>query len=289
VSPIRPVKSPLTTRKQVSHSPDVPPPWKQGEGFVAESSYSMTTASSASHVQSSATHAHMEQHWEGSYGLKTTGAAVSGVAVREVRRSPSGPLTLWEWIHLVVYCRVSKLPPAPPAWWLVDYLNQMICVVLGLGQETKCARGEKRASIDVNMASWMVTHNRMFQWANNYTDMLTFCHQCDVFLVQSYYRDPQQEVSIGANYYTDITDSHTCDTVSFFNFLIWCSCIWLLPNHTNKWKHQHHETDDKVIAVVAVVAAVDQARSCNSQSVDGSCTQTRSAAVFIAPIQEQVV
>lgn len=59
---------------------------------MAESSYSMTAASSASHVQTSATHAHMEQRWEGSYGLKTTGAAVSGVAVREVRRSPSGPL-----------------------------------------------------------------------------------------------------------------------------------------------------------------------------------------------------
>lgn len=52
--------------------------------------------SSATHAQASmsATHVHMEQHWEGSYGSQTTGAAVSGVAVKEVRkflfhRSPS--------------------------------------------------------------------------------------------------------------------------------------------------------------------------------------------------------
>ncbi|CDQ62005.1 unnamed protein product [Oncorhynchus mykiss] len=103
VSPIRPVKSPLTTRKQVAHGPDVLPPWKQGDFVEGSSSYSSSMTSSATHAQASmsathaqasmsATHAqasmsatqvHMEQRWEGSYGLQTAGSAVSGVAVRE--------------------------------------------------------------------------------------------------------------------------------------------------------------------------------------------------------------
>ena len=79
VSPIRPVKSPLTTRKQMAMGADVPPPWKQG-GFVGESSYTMTAG--ATRVQTSASSVHMEQNWEGSYGVQQQ---VSG-QVREVRK-----------------------------------------------------------------------------------------------------------------------------------------------------------------------------------------------------------
>nr|XP_023862865.1 titin-like isoform X2 [Salvelinus alpinus] len=157
VSPIRPVKSPLTTRKQVSHSPDVPPPWKQGEGFVAESSYSMTAASSASHVQTSATHVHMEQHWEGSYGLKTTGAAVSGVAVREVvetavvpspMEEPTVPptlvaglknVTVTEGESVTLECQITGHPAPGIMWFREDYRIES-SIDFQITYESKCAR-----------------------------------------------------------------------------------------------------------------------------------------------------
>lgn len=79
VSPIRPVKSPMTIHKQVAQAADVLPPWKQ-EGYVGESSYtSMTTG--ASYVQTSSTFVHKEQQWEGSFAMQQQ---ASGVAVKEV-------------------------------------------------------------------------------------------------------------------------------------------------------------------------------------------------------------
>uniref|UniRef100_A0AAY5KTQ4 Ig-like domain-containing protein n=1 Tax=Esox lucius TaxID=8010 RepID=A0AAY5KTQ4_ESOLU len=83
VSPIRPVKSPLTTHKQAAHGPDVLPPWKQGDFLEGSSRYSSSMSSSAQ-TSMSATQVHMQQQWEGSYGMQKTGAAVSGVAVKEV-------------------------------------------------------------------------------------------------------------------------------------------------------------------------------------------------------------
>ncbi len=79
MSPIRPVKSPVITLKQVAQAADVLPPWKQ-EGYVGESSYtSMTTG--ASYVQTSSTFVHKEQHWEGSFAMQQQ---AGGVAVKEV-------------------------------------------------------------------------------------------------------------------------------------------------------------------------------------------------------------
>ncbi|KAJ3592471.1 hypothetical protein NHX12_007598 [Muraenolepis orangiensis] len=60
VSPIRPVKSPLTTRKQLVSGTDVLPPWKQG-GYMAEASYTSTTSTQ---LHTSSSQMQMEQHWE---------------------------------------------------------------------------------------------------------------------------------------------------------------------------------------------------------------------------------
>lgn len=79
VSPIRPVKSPLTTRKYVTQAADVLPPWKQ-EGYVAESSYT-TMSTGPTYVQSFSTHAQKEQ-WEGSFAMQQQ---ISGAIIKEVR------------------------------------------------------------------------------------------------------------------------------------------------------------------------------------------------------------
>lgn len=78
MSPIRPVKSPLTTRKYVTQAADVLPPWKQ-EGYVAESSYT-TMSTGPMYVQSSSTHVQKEQ-WEGSF---TRQQQISGAIIKEV-------------------------------------------------------------------------------------------------------------------------------------------------------------------------------------------------------------
>lgn len=59
VSPIRPVKSPITARKQVAAGADVLPPWKQGD-YVAEASYTSMTSMTSSTV----TQLGQEQRWE---------------------------------------------------------------------------------------------------------------------------------------------------------------------------------------------------------------------------------
>uniref|UniRef100_H3DPY6 Ig-like domain-containing protein n=1 Tax=Tetraodon nigroviridis TaxID=99883 RepID=H3DPY6_TETNG len=57
VSTIRPVKSPIMSRKQVSvGSSEVLPPWKQG-GYVAEAVSSVSSVSSSTQL-------HVEKHWE---------------------------------------------------------------------------------------------------------------------------------------------------------------------------------------------------------------------------------
>ncbi|KAM6978117.1 LOW QUALITY PROTEIN: titin-like [Tautogolabrus adspersus] len=63
ISSIRPVKSPIMSRKQVSSSPEVLPPWKQG-GYVAEASYSSMSSMTSMTSVSSATQLHMEKSWE---------------------------------------------------------------------------------------------------------------------------------------------------------------------------------------------------------------------------------
>ncbi|KAL7385130.1 hypothetical protein ABVT39_016267 [Epinephelus coioides] len=89
ISPIRPVKSPIMTRKQVSASPEVLPPWKQGD-YMAEASY--TTMTSMTSV-SSAAQLHMEKHWEqqvtGSReaeGVGKAGAVATVVAAVDLAR-----------------------------------------------------------------------------------------------------------------------------------------------------------------------------------------------------------
>ncbi|KAJ0005748.1 hypothetical protein NQD34_015642 [Periophthalmus magnuspinnatus] len=59
-SPIRPVKSPVISRKQVVSSSEVLPPWKTGE-YMTEASYSQMTSMTS---VSSAAQMHMEKHWE---------------------------------------------------------------------------------------------------------------------------------------------------------------------------------------------------------------------------------
>lgn len=82
MSPIRPVKSPLTTHKYVTQAADVLPPWKQ-EGYVAESSYT-TMSTGSTYVQSSSTHIQKEQ-WEGSFAMQEQ---ISGAIIKEVSISP---------------------------------------------------------------------------------------------------------------------------------------------------------------------------------------------------------
>lgn len=73
MSPIRPVKSPITARRQVALGVDVLPPWKQ-EGYV-EGSYT-TVTSGATRVQtSSTTQVQMEQHWEASITARQQASA----------------------------------------------------------------------------------------------------------------------------------------------------------------------------------------------------------------------
>lgn len=79
MSPIRPVKSPITARKYVTQATDVLPPWKQ-EGFVADSSYT-TMSTGSTYVQSSSTHVQKEQ-WEGSFAMQQQ---ISGAIIKEVR------------------------------------------------------------------------------------------------------------------------------------------------------------------------------------------------------------
>lgn len=79
VSPIRPVKSPVMTRKQVIVGAEVLPPWKQ-EGYVSESSYMASLAARAAQVQTS-TQIRVEQRWEGSAAMQQQ---VSGVIIKEV-------------------------------------------------------------------------------------------------------------------------------------------------------------------------------------------------------------
>ncbi|KAK2840469.1 hypothetical protein Q5P01_014209 [Channa striata] len=86
ISPIRPVKSPVISRKQVSASAEVPPPWKQGD-YVVETSY--TTVSSVS----SAAQLRMEKHWEQQVtatregeGGKKAGAVATVVAAVDLAR-----------------------------------------------------------------------------------------------------------------------------------------------------------------------------------------------------------
>lgn len=66
------------TRKQVTTSTEVLPPWKQA-GYVSESSY---MAARAAQVQTT-TQVRMEQRWEGSIAIQQQ---VSGVAVKEVSK-----------------------------------------------------------------------------------------------------------------------------------------------------------------------------------------------------------
>uniref|UniRef100_A0A3B5KA09 Ig-like domain-containing protein n=1 Tax=Takifugu rubripes TaxID=31033 RepID=A0A3B5KA09_TAKRU len=57
ISTIRPVKSPIMSRKQISaSSSEVLPPWKQG-GYVAEAVTSVSSVSSSTQL-------HVEKHWE---------------------------------------------------------------------------------------------------------------------------------------------------------------------------------------------------------------------------------
>ncbi|XP_059930646.1 titin-like isoform X2 [Gadus macrocephalus] len=61
-TPGRPVKSPLTNRKQMASGADVLPPWKQA-GFMSEASYTSMTSTSTQ-LRTSSTQMQMEQHWE---------------------------------------------------------------------------------------------------------------------------------------------------------------------------------------------------------------------------------
>lgn len=84
VSPIRPVKSPVMTRKQVTQASEVLPPWKQA-GYASEASYTrmIATQVGATQVQTSSTHVQMEQRWEGSVSVQQQ----VGV-VKEVKHFP---------------------------------------------------------------------------------------------------------------------------------------------------------------------------------------------------------
>lgn len=67
------------TRKQVTPSAEVLPPWKQA-GYVSESSYVASMAARAALAQTT-TQIRVEQRWEGSIAMQQQ---VSGVAVKEV-------------------------------------------------------------------------------------------------------------------------------------------------------------------------------------------------------------
>ncbi|KAG9340904.1 hypothetical protein JZ751_020097, partial [Albula glossodonta] len=79
VSPIRPVKSPVMVRKQVTPTADVLPPWKQGD--YTEASLTRMTGGTT-HVQTS-TQISMEQRWESAYGMQEQAAGAVGVSVKE--------------------------------------------------------------------------------------------------------------------------------------------------------------------------------------------------------------
>lgn len=69
------------TRKQVTQTTEVLPPWKQA-GYVSESSYVASMAARAAQVQTT-TQIRTEQRWEGAITMQQQ---VSGVAVKEVGR-----------------------------------------------------------------------------------------------------------------------------------------------------------------------------------------------------------
>ncbi len=87
VSPIRPVKSPVMTRKQVTQASEVMPPWKQ-EGYVSEASYTRMMTGGRQ-VQTTSTHVQMEQRWEGSVAVQQQAGAV-----KEVKNFPLGKLAI---------------------------------------------------------------------------------------------------------------------------------------------------------------------------------------------------
>ncbi|MCJ8732911.1 hypothetical protein PDJAM_G00216350 [Pangasius djambal] len=133
VSPIRPVKSPITTRKYVTQAADVLPPWKQ-EGYVAESSYT-TMSSGPTYVQSSSTHVQKEQ-WEGSFAMQQQ---ISGAIIKEVVEAAMIPshtqvqvmpptvvaglknLTVTEGESVTLECQISGHPTPGIMWFREDY------------------------------------------------------------------------------------------------------------------------------------------------------------------------
>lgn len=83
VSSIRPVKSPITARKQVAVGADVLPPWKQGDYVVAEGGYTTMTTMTCRTI----TQLGQEQRQEQQV-----------IGIREVRDGPRGAgvqTTMW--------------------------------------------------------------------------------------------------------------------------------------------------------------------------------------------------
>ncbi|XP_028847169.1 titin-like [Denticeps clupeoides] len=128
VSPIRPVKSPITTRKQIAQGADVLPPWKQGD--YVESSYTSMTAG-ISHVQTSASHLHVEQTWEGSFAMQQQAKVVAEAAmVPSPKQQAVVPptlvaglknLTVNEGETVTLECQISGHPTPGIMWFREDY------------------------------------------------------------------------------------------------------------------------------------------------------------------------
>ncbi|KAG5852575.1 hypothetical protein ANANG_G00063900 [Anguilla anguilla] len=137
VSPIRPVKSPVMTRKQVTLGPDVLPPWKQED--YTEASFTRMMTAGAIQVQTTAAHVQMEQRWEGSFGMQQQVAGGAGVSVKEVTETGIVPspaeeavvpptlvaglknMNVMEGESVTLECQISGHPAPGIMWFREDY------------------------------------------------------------------------------------------------------------------------------------------------------------------------
>ncbi|KAF6733015.1 Titin [Oryzias melastigma] len=122
---IRPVKSPVMARKQVSASAEVLPPWKQ-EDYVAEGSYASMTSMTSMTSVSSAAQLHMEKHWEQQVATSRQETAAVPTRAQEPAVPPTiiaglKNLTVTEGESVTLECQISGQPAPVIMWFREDY------------------------------------------------------------------------------------------------------------------------------------------------------------------------
>ncbi|RVE57825.1 hypothetical protein OJAV_G00203040 [Oryzias javanicus] len=122
---IRPVKSPVMARKQVSASAEVLPPWKQ-EDYVAEGSYASMTSMTSMTSVSSAAQLHMEKHWEQQVATSRQETAAVPTRAQEPAVPPTiiaglKNLTVTEGESVTLECQIGGQPAPVIMWFREDY------------------------------------------------------------------------------------------------------------------------------------------------------------------------